>query len=104
MAPSGAVVPMVSGEYMRTMLQVANERFVTNSERKERFRAALQEQVYGKAATNGKGADWEPAEQRRERKRAEGLRRKAELKKAKGQTDDDARGQEHDSPAIVDLQ
>lgn len=93
MNAAGTLVPMVSDEYMRTLLQVANDRFMTNSERKERFRQGLLVQVHGKATTNGKGKDWEPAEQRRERKRAEGLQRKAELERAKPQADDGAQRQ-----------
>jgi tRNA wybutosine-synthesizing protein 3 len=75
--PSGEIRPMVPETYLRTLLQIANERFVVNTERTQRFRRAL----LGLDVKVKEGADgaWEPAEVRKERKRAEGLRRKQEL-------------------------
>jgi len=35
------IVPMVSEAYLRTLLAIANQRFKTNEERRERFRKAL---------------------------------------------------------------
>ncbi|TKA69864.1 hypothetical protein B0A55_08921 [Friedmanniomyces simplex] len=35
------IVPMVSEAYLRTLLGIANQRFTTNGERRERFRKAL---------------------------------------------------------------
>jgi tRNA wybutosine-synthesizing protein 3 len=35
------IVPMVSEDYLRTMVDVANQRFKVNRERTERFRNAL---------------------------------------------------------------
>ncbi|KAF3807206.1 tRNA wybutosine-synthesizing protein 3 [Colletotrichum gloeosporioides] len=69
----------VSADYLRTLVDIANERFVENAARIARFRAALQDAVAGPPARLGEGgAEWEDAAVRRERKRAEGLRRKEE--------------------------
>ncbi|KAK0308443.1 hypothetical protein LTR01_005070 [Friedmanniomyces endolithicus] len=40
-APRPKIVPMVSEGYLRTLLGIANQRFKTNEERRERFRKAL---------------------------------------------------------------
>lgn len=72
---------MVSEEYLRTVVVLANQRFVVNEDRKERFQRALLpavEQVVDGA--DGKATPWEPADVRRERKRAEGLRRREETR------------------------
>lgn len=72
---------MVSEEYLRTLLAVANLRFVANDERKARF--ARNFLCGGKegAGKTGDAGEWEPADVRRERKRAEGLRRKEEMQR-----------------------
>ncbi|KAH9227555.1 hypothetical protein K456DRAFT_1754140 [Colletotrichum gloeosporioides 23] len=70
----------VSADYLRTLVDIANERFVENAARIARFRAALQDAVAGPPARLGDGgAEWEDAAVRRERKRAEGLRRKEKM-------------------------
>lgn len=69
---------MVSETYLRTLVQIANERFVVNAERTERFRRSLLG-LDVKVKEGDGGGEWEPAEVRRERKRAEGLRRKREV-------------------------
>ncbi|TDZ21127.1 tRNA wybutosine-synthesizing protein 3 [Colletotrichum orbiculare MAFF 240422] len=77
---SGATCCTVSADYLRDLVQIANERFVENAARIARFRAALQEAVAGPPARLGEGGvEWEDAAARRERKRAEGLRRKEEM-------------------------
>ncbi|KAF4843482.1 tRNA wybutosine-synthesizing protein 3 [Colletotrichum siamense] len=69
----------VSADYLRTLVDIANERFVENAARIARFRAALQDAAAGPPARLGEGgAEWEDAAVRRERKKAEGLRRKEE--------------------------
>ncbi|KAF9879569.1 tRNA wybutosine-synthesizing protein [Colletotrichum karsti] len=74
----------VSADYLRDLVDIANERFVENAARIARFRAALQSAVAGPPAKLGEGgAEWEDAAARRERKRAEGLRRKEEMLAAK---------------------
>ncbi|KAF5019302.1 hypothetical protein F66182_8695 [Fusarium sp. NRRL 66182] len=72
---------IVSSEYLHTLVQIANERFVENKKRIERFRNAFRDAVSAPAPRrNPEGQEWEDAAARRERKRAEGLRRRAELK------------------------
>jgi tRNA wybutosine-synthesizing protein 3 len=68
---------IVSPQYLKTLVQIANERFVENEKRIARFSAAL---AAAFAAPKGK-ENWEDAETRRERKRQEGLKRRAELEK-----------------------
>jgi tRNA wybutosine-synthesizing protein 3 len=68
---------IVSPQYLKTLVQIANERFVENEKRIARFSTAL---AAAFAAPKGK-ENWEDAETRRERKRQEGLKRRAELEK-----------------------
>ncbi|KUI65536.1 tRNA wybutosine-synthesizing protein 3 [Cytospora mali] len=78
----------VSGEYLKALIKIANERFVENARRIERFRMLLREAT---AAGGGKarvrkgdgGGEWEDAEVRRERKRLEGLRKAEEVRRVK---------------------
>jgi tRNA wybutosine-synthesizing protein 3 len=76
---------IVSPEYLRMLLQIANERFVENQKRISRFSAALESAF---ATPKGK-ENWEDAQARRERKRQEGLRQKDELRKDKRQPVDE---------------
>ncbi|KAL9620835.1 MAG: hypothetical protein Q9204_008168, partial [Flavoplaca sp. TL-2023a] len=66
---------LVGEEYLEMLVDVANERFEANSERIRRFEAAL----FGGMEKKTWG-DWEDKETRQERKKAEGLRRRDELK------------------------
>lgn len=92
---SRKVVPMVEEGYLRTLLQVSLDRFQVNTERKERFREALLHAIQGVGKSGRENKEgWEPADQRRERKRAEGLRRKAEMQKQKSAAYDES--QTHD--------
>ncbi|KAK6440949.1 hypothetical protein LTR95_002819 [Oleoguttula sp. CCFEE 5521] len=75
---------MVTEQYLRTLIAVANARFVVNEERKGRFREALLHAV-SKPAHGEKGDEWEPADARRERKRAEGLQRKADAERLRSE-------------------
>ncbi|KAK3311401.1 methyltransferase TYW3-domain-containing protein [Chaetomium strumarium] len=70
---------LVSRQYLKTLVQIANERFVENERRIARFSAAL-DAIF--APPKGDD-DWEDAQARRERKRQEGLRRREQLKKDK---------------------
>ncbi|KAL2842219.1 methyltransferase TYW3-domain-containing protein [Aspergillus pseudoustus] len=78
----GVIRSLVTEEYLQLLVSMSNERFVTNKERKERFRTALlnacsSDQTAGaKAKGKSKPPGWEDAETRRERKRAEGLAKK----------------------------
>lgn len=77
-AQTGAAVEStVSSEYLRTLMGISNERFAENTKRIQRFRAAMSEAM--EPARKKDGTEWEDAEARRQRKKAEGLRRKAEL-------------------------
>ncbi|KAH0491656.1 hypothetical protein TgHK011_003077 [Trichoderma gracile] len=76
---------IVPAGYFKMLLQISNERFVENTKRIERFRSAFKEAVLEPQASsvpkklNPEGKEWEDAAARRERLRAEGLRRKAAL-------------------------
>lgn len=83
-------MPMVEEGYLRTLLQVANERFEVNAERKQRFQEALRNAITGGGKAGRESREgWEPAEERRERKRAEGLRRKAEMQQQRTASKDE---------------
>lgn len=70
----------VSGGQLRALLELANLRFAENARRVERFRAGLTgiDEVGA-----GKGVEWEDADARRARKRAEGLQRAQEARREK---------------------
>ena len=61
---------LVSEEYLRLLIQIGNERFVTNRERTRRFKEGIFE-------IRHRGSDWESAEVRREKRKASGLARQA---------------------------
>ncbi|KAI0839547.1 methyltransferase TYW3-domain-containing protein [Hypoxylon sp. FL0890] len=79
----------VSPAYLRTLVHIANERFTENSKRIERFRTALAEAT---RLSDKNGGEWEDAQVRRERKRAEGLKRREELRRQKQDGDASAVG------------
>ncbi|RYP23686.1 hypothetical protein DL765_000982 [Monosporascus sp. GIB2] len=87
MQTQGVPQRTVSAEYLETLLRIANERFVANTERIERFRLGVLEATQPPKKKDG--TEWEDAQTRRERKRAEGLRRKAELQKQELDTGQD---------------
>lgn len=66
---------LVSEEYLEMLVGIANERFEANTERIRRFEAV----VFGgmeKKILN----DWEDKQTRQERKKAEGLKRREDMK------------------------
>ncbi|TGJ78271.1 hypothetical protein E0Z10_g10491 [Xylaria hypoxylon] len=67
----------VSNDYLHSLVRIANERFEENKKRIERFRTTVLDA--SSPPKKPDGTEWEDAQARRERKRAEGLRRKAEL-------------------------
>lgn len=77
----------VSGEYLKALIRIANERFVDNARRIERFRMYLRQALSSplhkdkKKLGDREGGQWEDAETRKERKRAEGLKRAEEVRK-----------------------
>ncbi|KAI8632646.1 methyltransferase TYW3-domain-containing protein [Xylariaceae sp. FL1651] len=73
----GIAKSTVSEEYLHSLLRIANDRFKENRKRIQRFRDAVLDADHPPKKKDG--SEWEDAEARRERKRAEGLRRKAEL-------------------------
>ncbi|KAK6839600.1 hypothetical protein PG987_005466 [Apiospora arundinis] len=81
--------------YLRTLVDVGNERFAENTRRIQRFRSAVLEAT-APASTGpkmkGDGSIWEDAEARRERKKAEGLRRKAALQNQQQSQGDQSAG------------
>ncbi|KAM5346769.1 hypothetical protein ACJ41O_009774 [Fusarium nematophilum] len=78
---------LVSPGYLRTLIHIANERFAENTKRIQRFQEAFRAAASAPSPRrNPEGQEWEDAAARRERKRAEGLRRKAELQ-AQRETD-----------------
>lgn len=99
---------LVTEEYLRMLVGIANERFEVNAERVERFRTKLMELISvpqvaefgskgkGKGKVKSRPAGWEDPEARRERKRAEGLRRKEELE-ARRHDEEIGAGDGHDN-------
>lgn len=77
---------VVSPQYLKTLVRIANERFVENEKRIARFCAALDAAF---APLKGK-ENWEDAQTRRERKRLEGLKRREQLKKNKSEVPDES--------------
>ncbi|UNI13783.1 methyltransferase [Purpureocillium takamizusanense] len=77
---------LVDVEYLRTVLGIGNERFSENAKRIQRFRESFRVALRDpEPRKNPAGGEWEDAAQRKERMRAEGLRRKAELDAEKSQ-------------------
>lgn len=72
----------VAPEYIAALVTLANEHFVENQRRIQRFREALKESMQEQVKLNKDGMVWEDAAARRERKRAEGLRRREELRQS----------------------
>lgn len=91
---NGKRQPMVETPYLETLVELSNTRFVENKKRIERFRVGFQNLISNrKLGGQKKPEGWEDAEARRARKRAEGLKRREELKaegarNVEGQPDD----------------
>lgn len=73
---------LVSEEYLKTLLRLANARFLDNAERIERFSKSL---FHGHKSSE---LSWEDPQSRRERKKAEGLERKDQLGAKHGAADE----------------
>ncbi len=80
----GEGISIVSDTFLEGLLAVANERFEENSRRITRFRdlvlSSTPSPAVVEAGKKSRGGEWEDASARRERKRAEGLRRSQELR------------------------
>ena len=70
---------LVSESYLDLLLNVANDRFKSNTERMNRFESDLFEREAPKIS------NWEDSKTRQERKRAEGLKQQEEVRKVKAQ-------------------
>lgn len=74
----GSNIALVDQRYLRTLVNIANERFKINLDRISRFRQALLE-TYKPKLSNGSKPGWEDADARKRRKREEGLARQQAL-------------------------
>jgi tRNA wybutosine-synthesizing protein 3 len=75
---------LIDESHLRTLVCIANERFKINVERIARFRTTLLES-YQPTSTSTQGIskpDWEDADTRKQRKRAEGLARQRAIQAA----------------------
>ncbi|KAM0124602.1 hypothetical protein ACHAP3_010233 [Botrytis cinerea] len=81
-------VCLVDNGQLSTLMRISNERFEENTKRIERFRVLLNEAMnpVEKKRVGENGENWEDPQARKERKRAEGLRRAQELKEAKARS------------------
>lgn len=65
---------LVTEDYATMLLKISNERFEANKQRIEKFRAFLREAMALEAKKTRQDGGWESPEERRQRKRKEGLR------------------------------
>lgn len=71
---------LVPPEHLDILMQISDERFIENTRRIERFAAAFREALIMPVKRNAAGEEWEDSAARKERMRAEGLKRQAERK------------------------
>lgn len=75
----------ISASELRYLVGLANERFGENEKRIARFRELLKQRVSANSANeggrrgDGENGIWEDSESRKERKRADGLKRREEI-------------------------
>lgn len=80
---------LVTEGYLEMLVAMSNDRFMINTDRKERFWRSLteacssQNQGHSRGKAKGKPVDWEEPAVRKERMRAEGLARKKLLEEHK---------------------
>ena len=88
---SEVVHSLVSDNYLALLINIANDRFISNTERMRRFEFDL----FDREATTTSG--WEDSKTRQERKRAEGLKQQEEIRKVRAQrgTSDAVTGDEN---------
>lgn len=79
MDDSGRKKSIVSTDYLKMLVRIANERFVENQKRIARFLQGLRDEV-ADAGGSAEVSRADEKEMRREAKRAEGLRRQAEAR------------------------
>jgi tRNA wybutosine-synthesizing protein 3 len=85
---TGQAICCVPHGYLHSLRTISEDRFAENTKRINRFRTLLketisQESLDGPLKKNPNGEEWEDANVRRERKKAEGIARAEELRKAK---------------------
>jgi tRNA wybutosine-synthesizing protein 3 len=85
----------VSPEYLQTLVEISNERFVENRRRIERFREAFREVFVA-----GKGDEREDAGVKRKRMRMEGLRKREILREEGSREDGAGDGEDEDTADI----
>ena len=81
----GRNISLIDESHLRTLVEIANERFKINIERITRFRTQLLESYQPTSTATASGAakpDWEDANVRKQRKREEGLARQRALQAA----------------------
>jgi tRNA wybutosine-synthesizing protein 3 len=80
----------ISEEGLKTLLEISNARFRANTERTIRFREVLRRLLSNNPGPkkNGDGGGWEDAQDRRNRKKAEGLSRKEFIRHSREVRDD----------------
>jgi tRNA wybutosine-synthesizing protein 3 len=82
----GKEICIVPEYQLESLVEISNDRFKENTKRMERFRALLRKRSSTGPEKQGKrdGEEWEDAQVRRERKKAEGLK-KAQMMKLSAQ-------------------
>jgi tRNA wybutosine-synthesizing protein 3 len=84
----GKQLCMVPEYQLRNLVRISNDRFKENTKRIERFRSLVQEMSsIGPEERDKHGEKWEDAEVRRQKKKAEGLK-KAQMKQTAHQEAD----------------
>jgi tRNA wybutosine-synthesizing protein 3 len=82
----GKEICMVPEYQLRNLVEISNGRFKENAKRIDRFRSLLQEMRNdGQEKRNTEGEEWEDAQVRKERKRAEGLKKAQIMKQSTSQ-------------------
>lgn len=86
-AAKDTTVCILSDPLLKGLISIANQRFTENTKRIQRFRDLLKKGIDVLSGESGvrkkaNGEEWEDTEARKQRKRAEGLRRAQVLREA----------------------
>ena len=81
----GRNISLIDEGHLRTLVCIANERFRINLERIARFRTQLLDSYQPALISGPTDSNWEDADVRKQRKRAEGLARQQALQAAKSE-------------------
>jgi tRNA wybutosine-synthesizing protein 3 len=81
----GTATSLVDEEHLAMLVQIANSRFKTNSERIQRFRASLSKES-SPGYVKSERPDWEDASERKKRMKMEGLAKQSTLKEHEDDT------------------